>query len=92
MKIYITLDYELFFGSPSGSVDNCIIKPTEALLKLVDPYDIKLNCFVDSGYLIALEKFKTKYPQLEEEYQKITQQIQFLSANNHGIELPLNKK
>jgi hypothetical protein len=90
MKIYITLDYELFFGSHSGSVDNCIIKPTEALLKLVDPFDIKLNCFVDSGYLIALEKFKTQFPQLEEEYQKITQQIYFLSANNHGIELHIH--
>lgn len=90
MNVFITLDYELFFGSNSGTVDNCIIKPTEALLKLVDPFDIKINCFVDSGFLIALEKFKTKFPQLEEEYQKITQQIHFLSANNHGIELHIH--
>lgn len=90
MNIYITLDYELFFGSLSGSADNCIIKPTEALLKLVKPYDIKLNCFVDSGYLIALEKFKVKYPHLEEEYKKITKQIQYLSTNNHGIELHIH--
>lgn len=87
MKIYITLDYELFFGSKSGSVEKCIIEPTEALLNIVDLYNIKFVCFVDAGYLLALEKYKEKYPQLKSDYLKVTKQIQKLSNNGHGIEL-----
>ena len=87
MKIYITLDYELFFGSKSGSVEKCIIEPTNDLLKIVDPYNVKFTCFVDAGYLIQLEKHKDIYPQLQNDYSKITKQISDLADNEHGIEL-----
>ena len=90
MNIYITLDYELFFGTQSGSVDNCIIKPTQALLDIVEPYNIKFTCFVDSGYLLALEKQKDNYPELQSDYKKVTNQIKYLSDNGHGIELHIH--
>ena len=87
MNIYITLDYELFFGAKSGSVYHSIIKPTQALLKIVEPLGIKFTCFVDSGYLIQLEKYKETFTELEEDYRLITEQIKYLANNNHGIEL-----
>ena len=90
MNIYITLDYELFFGESSGSVENCIIEPTQDLLNIVEPYQIKITCFVDSGYLIALQKQKNQFPQLEQDYKKITKQIKYLADNNHGIELHIH--
>ena len=87
MTIYITLDYELFFGAKSGTIDNCIIKPTQALLNIVDPLGIKFTCFVDSGYLLALEKQKKDHKELQEDYNKVTTQIKQLSQEGHGIEL-----
>ena len=90
MNIYITLDYELFFGDTSGSVENCIIKPTEALLKIVEPYKVKLVCFVDVGYLVKLEEHKEKFPKLQDDYDKVTKQIKYLSKNGHGIELHIH--
>jgi len=90
MNIYITLDYELFFGTKSGSVENCIIKPTEALLAIVNPYNIKFTCFVDVGYLVKLEEQKQKHQQLQEDYKKITQQIKHLAEDGHGIELHIH--
>lgn len=90
MNIYITLDYELFFGPKSGTVDKCIIEPTEKLLKIVDPFNIKFVCFVDSGYLLALEKQMGEYPILKKDYDKIVGQIQKLSAQGHGIELHIH--
>lgn len=87
MNIYITLDYELFFGPKSGTVDKCIIEPTEKLLKIVDPLNVKIVCFVDSGYLLALEKQMGEYPILRKDYDKIVGQIQKLSTQGHGIEL-----
>ena len=31
MRIFITLDYELYFGDRTGSVEKCITGPTEML-------------------------------------------------------------
>ena len=90
MNIYITLDYELFFGNKSGSVEKCIIEPTEKLLNLVDPYSIKFTCFVDAGYLVKLEMLKDEFPKLEEDYNKISNQIRYLAHNGHGIELHIH--
>ncbi|MBZ9620991.1 polysaccharide deacetylase family protein [Psychroflexus lacisalsi] len=90
MNIYITLDYELFFGARSGSVENCIIKPTRALLKIADSNNIKIVCFVDVGYLVKLEEQKEKYSQLQEDYTKITRQIKHLADNGHGIGLHIH--
>lgn len=90
MNIFITLDYELFFGQKSGSVEKCIIEPTERLLQIVNSYGIKFTCFVDSGYLIALEKQMKEYPLLEQDYHKIVNQIKHLSNEGHGIELHIH--
>src|SRR5690606_34558441 len=90
MNIYISLDSELFFGSQSGSVEKCIIEPTETLLEIVNPYNIKFVCFVDAGYLCALERFKDKYPQLNDDYQKVSKQVRGLAREGHGIELHIH--
>ena len=56
MQIHLTFDYELFFGSSSGSVDNCIIKPTQRLIDIAKIHDITLVFYVDAGYLFQLKK------------------------------------
>jgi peptidoglycan/xylan/chitin deacetylase (PgdA/CDA1 family) len=90
MNIYITLDYELFFGDKSGSIEQCIIKPTEALLNIVDPYNIKFTCFVDAGYLLALERQKDDYIALKGDFDQVISQIKKLSKNGHGVELHIH--
>ncbi|MDH3698491.1 MAG: hypothetical protein OER83_03325 [Flavobacteriaceae bacterium] len=87
MNIFLTLDYELFFGSRSGTAKQCMLNPTKDLLKILDPWDIKISFFVDSGYLLALEKFKQSYPQLETDYEQVCGQIRNLADSGHGIEL-----
>lgn len=90
MNIYITLDYELFFGKSSGTLDNSIIKPTEELLEIIDSLNIKANFFVDAGYLVNLEMLSNEHPQLKKDYQKITQQIKKLAQDGHSIELHIH--
>ena len=87
MNIYITLDYELFFGSVSGSVERCMIEPTEALMQLVEPYGVKFSCFVDAGYLKALKRQSDQYPELHKSFEQVGTQLKKLVANGHGIEL-----
>ena len=47
MNIYITLDYELFLGPKTGSVDKCLIEPTYNLCKVVSKHGSKMVFFID---------------------------------------------
>lgn len=87
MNIFITLDYELFFGVNSGTQYKSIVNPTNKLLILLDKYDIKASFFIDSGYLIKLDEYRKKYDVLEKDYQNILEQIKKLDNNGHDIQL-----
>ncbi len=65
MNIFLTYDYELFFGEESGSVDKCMIEPTNELLKIAKEFNIKMTFFVDIGYLIKLKEFLPNNPELQ---------------------------
>ncbi len=86
----LSLDYELFFGNKSGSVENCMIKPTEQLLTLLDNYNYKVSLFVDAGFLLKLKQYATDFPQLALQYSSIKKQLLALSANGHDIQLHIH--
>ena len=90
MNIFITLDYELFFGSNSGTQYESIISPTDRLLSLLDTYNIKASFFVDSGYLIKLDEYRKKHNVLEKDYQKLISQIRGLFEDGHDIQLHIH--
>ena len=55
-QILLTFDFELFLGSRSGTVDNCLIKPTQELMKVLVPNNLSAIFFVDTLYLHRLKK------------------------------------
>ena len=61
MKIFLTYDYELFFGDPTGSVEKCIIEPTQRLLEIAKRTGARYTFFIDVGYLKQLELFKDSH-------------------------------
>lgn len=87
MNYYITLDYELFLSSQTGTVENCLLKPTAALLELLDKYGIKATFFVDAAYLLRLEQLKGANPILAECYGQVCNHIHNLSEGGHFIQL-----
>ena len=89
MNIYITLDYELFFGN-SGSPEKCIIEPTNKLIEIANKHNFKCVFFVDSGYLIKLKQYKEKFPKLEKDYNLVVDQIKSLSDEGHDIQLHIH--
>ncbi len=53
--LLLTFDYELFLGDRSGSVSNCMLKPTRAILDILNRNGItKAIFFVDTTYLLKL--------------------------------------
>ena len=54
MNIYLTYDYELFFGKSTGTVENWIIQPAKRLPELSKKHSIAMTFFVYVGYIIKL--------------------------------------
>jgi len=83
VKIFLTFDYELFFGKKSGTVDKCMIQPTNDLLNLSKGRDVFYTFFVDVGYLIQAEK----YNELTEELNSVKNQLKEVIQSGHDIQL-----
>jgi len=90
MNIYFTFDYELFFGSNSGSVENSIIKPTNRLIEIANKYGVAFTFFVDSGFLIKLDEYRKRFHILNEDYNKVVSQIKLLDNLGHSIQLHIH--
>ncbi len=90
MNIFLTYDYELFFGKSAGSVDKCIIEPTNELLKIAKEFNIKMTFFVDIGYLIKLKEFLPNNPQLQLDDSKVRKQLTQIMEEGHDIQLHIH--
>lgn len=86
--IVFALDYELFFGKNTGTVENCLITPTDELIKTTNKYGIKYTFFVDSGYLINLKNNSSK--KLQQDYKLIANHLTSLAKSGHDIQLHIH--
>jgi len=86
MRIHLSFDYELFFGSESGTAENCLLKPTAQLINLARKHQVPMIFFVDAGYLVQL-KAASKHTQCAEDFQKISEQLKQLVSDGHEVAL-----
>lgn len=87
MNIFLTMDYELFFGEESGSAEKCMLEPTEKLLNICKKHNIGITYFVDAGYLLKLEFYLVEHPSLKITFDKIVQQLKELLKTGNDIQL-----
>lgn len=90
VKLLLSLDYEIFFGNRTGSIEQCLLKPTQLLINLLDKYNIKVSLFVDAGFLLKLKQYGKEYPILLEQYKCIKEQLTSLSQQGHDIQLHIH--
>lgn len=83
-KLILTFDYELYLGNDSGTVQKCIIEPTDIILELLKKYKSKGIFFVDAAYLLKLAEFNHK------DLNIINEQISRIIKNGNNIELHLH--
>jgi len=84
-KLLVTFDYELFLGRNSGSVANCIIKPTNNVLKILDQYKISAIFFVDTVYLLRLREKSAEFDAARKDYDAIIEQLKALVKCGHYL-------
>ena len=89
MKLYLTYDYELYFGNPTGSAQKSILAPTEALRAIAQRTGVKMVFFIDVGYIKALKNF-SHFPAALADYQLIVTQIKALVDEGHDCQLHIH--
>lgn len=86
MKIFLTYDYELFFGDNTGTVEECMLKRTEELFAISKNRNVYYTFFVDVGYLIQAEK----YTELVQELNAVKAQVKEMIALGHDVQLHIH--
>ncbi|MBC7412439.1 MAG: hypothetical protein H7331_08310 [Bacteroidia bacterium] len=91
-QLLFTFDYELYLGADSGSVTKCLLEPTTALFNLLERYNCKGILFVDTTYLLQLQKLAkaNTFTKATTDYKEICAQLQFLHENNWEIHIHLH--
>ena len=90
MKILFTLDYELFLGEKTGSMQKCLMEPMQAYAESIEKYGARFTLFVDATYLLKLRDYSSQYPLLEKEYRSIVKHLQELQHKGHEIQLHIH--
>ncbi len=85
-NLLFTFDYELFLGANSGSVQKCMLEPTEKLISLFQEKNIKHAIFfVDTTYLIRLNEAAQTSISAANDFAAIKAQLQDLIRKEHYI-------
>ena len=86
-SLYFTFDYELYMGNKTGSVEKCLIIPTQQLMKVFEKYGVEGTFFVDCAYLYQLNKIKDLYPQLQKDFIDVSTNLRWLVSKNQDIQM-----
>jgi len=81
--ILLTFDYELFLGKRSGTIENCLIKPTQLLLEILTKHQAKGIFFIDTLYLLRLEQENT--PACKKQLETVLSQLHEIKNEGHTI-------
>jgi len=84
-SLLITFDYELFLGKRSGSVNKCLLSPTDEIRALLNKNNLKAIFFVDTTYLFRLKNEALKNKNCEKNLELIYKQLHQLKQDGHYI-------
>lgn len=89
-QILLSLDYELFFGPRTGTVERCLILPTQKVAETAERHGVRLSLFVDALYLQRLREAAHRFPRLQHDLDSIHSQLVTLKEAGHDIQLHLH--
>ena len=90
MNVWLTFDYELFFGARTCSIEKCMLEPTKRLLELSQRFHSPTTFFVDAGFLWKLNELAPNHPELREQHEKIASQLREIIAQGSDVQLHIH--
>jgi hypothetical protein len=89
-EIILTIDYELFLGKITGTVEKCMVEPTYKLAEILGINNSKMTVFWDILHYYRLTKLESQYPEIKNDRKLIDEQISFLVSKGHDIQLHIH--
>lgn len=86
MNIYLTLDYELFLGLKTGSAENSLVRPMNALMNMLDRTGSKCTVMVDGAYLYRMQQLIGSSDELKKEFDVVLRSIADIDDCGHDIQ------
>ena len=86
LNLIITVDYEIF-GNGSGSVDHCMIAPTETMMSIVEKHAARICLFVDVCEYWAFKEVFEQGLTKENNALKIENQLKDAVKRGHDVQL-----
>jgi hypothetical protein len=88
--LFLTFDYEIFFGNDSGTLEKCIFDPIDALTPLLDEVGAKATFFVDILHYYRLNELRQYHSALDQQAKDFKIHVQHLLSLGHDIQLHLH--
>ena len=89
-RVVLTIDYELFLGNEPGTVEDCMIEPTEKLSSILEKNNSSMTVFWDILHYYRLKELEKSYNELKQDRTLIENQILDLAQKGHDIQLHLH--
>ncbi|MBL0340392.1 MAG: hypothetical protein IPP71_05360 [Bacteroidetes bacterium] len=84
-KLLITFDYELYLGNRSGTINDCMIDPTNQLIDVMGKHNIHAIFFVDTTYLLRLKEQAQTTTACRTDFETIASQLRNLVQKGHYV-------
>jgi hypothetical protein len=80
-----TFDYELFLGADSGNVNECLLRPTDLVMNILERHGFKGIFFVDTLYLLRLKEIAATHEKANADLRAVEAQLVQLLERGHFI-------
>lgn len=82
--VILTFDYEVFLGSQTGTITNCVIRPTQYVLEILKQNNSKAIFFVDATWLLFLKE------NFVADFNSVAEQLKDIIKAGSSVELHLH--
>lgn len=80
----ITFDYEVFLGRNTGTIQNSVLIPTDAINKILQKHNAKAIFFVDAAWLLCIKKY------CPNDFKSVATQLKEITSQGSSVELHLH--
>jgi hypothetical protein len=87
--LVLSQDYELFFKD-SGTIENCLIEPSERLLKFSRDRGLAITFFVDAGMLRCFDRHASSSTAIRRAAASVRENLSRISGEGHEIGLHIH--
>ncbi len=84
-RLLLTFDYELYLGDDSGSVEKCLLRPTQMILDWCSRNEVSAIFFIDTTYLARLKERTKQSEQAAADLKQIVAQVRSMRSAGHDV-------